>query len=97
MSKGVYKGRQIVANGSVTPGLTHLQGIIISSFNAAKTTFSISETDTIAPIGSSVTMDVPAEAGIVPIEFECPGMRFMGVSVSVPTSVTLFLIFEPGA
>ena len=90
------KGRQFTANAQATSAVTHVRKLVISSFNAAKSTLQLSEVST--GYSSSLTIDVPANAGIADISFDEPGFRFYtGVSGSLPTSVTLFIEYEPGA
>lgn len=92
---GIYTPANVSASTQLTSVLTNVRQITITDRTAAGGQVRLTE---VSGTGRSWIHDTPGGANAYTIDFPDEGLRFQsGVSVLVPTSVVVNVIFERGA
>lgn len=91
----LYKSQNVSVNVQLTSALTHILQVIVTDKTATGGQILFTE---VSGTGNSFIHDLAGGPIVYPIEFEEPGLRFnSGVSISIPTSAVVNVIFERGA
>lgn len=92
---GIYAASNVSASTQLTSVLTHVRQLTITDKTATGGQIRLTE---VSGTGRSWIHDTPGAGGAYTIDFPDEGFRFQsGVSVLVPTSVVVNVIFERGA